>query len=99
MKTTITENTILIRILKRLENITSLHRDWFTPEQVADYLGLSINTIYQYVSKKRIPYYKIPNSTKLLFKKAEIDEWIGGRNGETESIPKKIADEIWESVK
>jgi excisionase family DNA binding protein len=98
MKTSINTDKILGRILERLETIIPLNREWFTPEQVAVYLGLSIHTVYQYVSKRNIPFHKIPNSTKLLFKKSEIDEWIEGKIRKCNSSPKGIADEIWESV-
>jgi excisionase family DNA binding protein len=80
---------------EKIENLCLSGRTWLTPMQVADYLGLSVNTVYQYVSKGRIPSHKIPNSTKLIFNRQEIDEWIFGKNkNESEST----AEQIWQSL-
>ena len=42
--------------------------------ELAEYISYAKPTIYQYVHKKTIPYYK--KGKKLFFKKAEIDEWL-----------------------
>ena len=90
---------ILIQILNRLDNIHSIPREWLTVDQLSEYTGMAKNTIYQYVHETRIPFHKIPNSRKLIFKRREIDSWIMGEKKESDIDPKKIADEIWESVK
>ena len=98
------ENDIMIEkvfsaISRKIDNLEISSRNWFSVNQLADYLGLSKNTIYQYVSRKQIPFHKIPNSTKLIFKRIEIDGWIEGSDLKSNSKPNDIAEEIWESVK
>lgn len=80
---------------EKIENLCLSGRTWLSPVQVADYLGLSVNTIYQYVSRGRIPSHKIPNSTKLIFNRQEIDEWIFGKK---ENGSESTAEQIWRSV-
>jgi len=63
-------------------------------DQLSDYLGLKKNTIYQYVFKNKIPYKKIPGSSKLIFSRSEVDAWIEGgdfKNGDIE----RTSAEIW----
>lgn len=55
-------------IKKRLINISELSL----------LLGLSVNTIYTWVSQKRIPYVKCGRLTK--FDVREIDKWIEGNS-------------------
>lgn len=91
---------IVSDIRKKLEEIAASSRVWLTPEQLASYIGLSANTIYQYVSKGRIPYFKIPHSSKLLFRKTDIDDWVAGNKNmsSTEHEAREAADEIWGKI-
>ena len=43
-------------------------------DEVADYTGLSIHTLYTMVSQGRIPYVKLGSRTK--FDRSKIDQWI-----------------------
>lgn len=43
-------------------------------KEIAEYLGLKENTIYSWVSQRKIPYTKVGRLVKFDFKK--IDEWI-----------------------
>lgn len=45
-----------------------------TVEETAVRLGLSKVTIYKYVARNKIPYYRISN--RLRFSRREIDEWL-----------------------
>jgi excisionase family DNA binding protein len=49
-------------------------------DQLADYLGLSKQTLYNWLSKKKIPGIKIGKVWR--FKRAEIENWLKkfGRN-------------------
>lgn len=49
-------------------------------QDVAEYLGVSTNTIYAWISQKRIPYYKVGRLVK--FDAAEIDRWIATKKVE-----------------
>jgi excisionase family DNA binding protein len=50
--------------------------------EVADYLGLSKNTVYSWVCQKRIPYFKVGRLVK--FDRQKIDRWAETR--EVDSI-------------
>jgi excisionase family DNA binding protein len=43
-------------------------------QQVAVYLGLSVHTVYKFVSQRKIPHIKIGKLLK--FDRQEIDRWI-----------------------
>jgi len=46
-------------------------------EQVANYIGISKETIYRLLRDKKIPSHRIGKLHK--FKASEIDEWISGK--------------------
>jgi len=57
-----------------IENSQELvQREWMKVREVAEYLGVSVGTIYNYVSKRKIPHSK---KGGLKFSKSEIDEWM-----------------------
>ncbi|PEK99493.1 hypothetical protein CN601_23780 [Bacillus sp. AFS017336] len=43
-------------------------------QEVASYLGVSIDSIYKLVREKKIPYIKV--GKRILFRVSSIDEWI-----------------------
>ena len=43
-------------------------------QEVADYTGLSVHTLYTMVSQRRIPYVKVGRLTK--FDLQQLDAWI-----------------------
>ena len=47
------------------------------PKEAAAYLGLSLNTIYTWISQNKIPYYKVSRLVK--FDINEIDDWLAKR--------------------
>ena len=69
-------NDLLNAILSEVKSIQKSSCRWMDIEDLSDYLGLKVNTIYQYVSQKKIPCKKIPGSSKLIFSRKEIDRWI-----------------------
>jgi excisionase family DNA binding protein len=54
-----------------------------TPEELAEILGISVYTVYQYTSKRRIPYIKIGKLIR--FSETEIEEWLQANTLETQS--------------
>lgn len=50
-----------------------------TPEDVAQYLGVNISTIYRYLTQtiNPLPSYKITRKN-IIIKKEELDSWING---------------------
>jgi len=51
-----------------------------TVDQLAEYLGIGKQRVYEVVSLKTIPYFKVGKS--LRFRRSAIDKWI-----ESQSIP------------
>jgi len=43
-------------------------------KELAEYLGIKLNTVYSWVSMRRIPYVKVGRLTKFDLK--EIDKWL-----------------------
>ena len=52
-----------------------MDKTFLTSKETADYLGLTIKSLYSVVQKGQIRAYR-PNGKKLLFKKEEIDAWV-----------------------
>lgn len=55
---------------------------WVNLEEIAEHIGLSKDTIRNYIKKNQIPYYRIGKQYK--FKISEIDAWI--ESGKSASI-------------
>lgn len=70
---------ILSEILKAKEQRTT----WFSVREVADYLKLSVPTIYGLTSNRKIPFAK--RNKKLYFLKENIDKWLS--SGRKRVIP------------
>ncbi|MFZ5433250.1 MAG: helix-turn-helix domain-containing protein, partial [Calditrichota bacterium] len=52
---------------------------WLSPEEAADYLGVSRSRVYQYIRSDRIPFYRLPDSRQVRLNRIDLDEWV--RNG------------------
>lgn len=50
---------------------------WVSVEEIADYLGVSKDTVYGWISKREMPAHKVGRLWK--FKTDKVDEWV--RNG------------------
>ncbi|TQE98666.1 MAG: helix-turn-helix domain-containing protein [Spiribacter salinus] len=57
---------------------------WLSVEEIAEYLGVAKDTVYTWVTSKRMPGHKVGRLWK--FKREEIDTWIreGGAAEERE---------------
>lgn len=55
---------------------------WVGLEEVAEHVGLSKDTIRNYIKKEQIPFYRIGKQYK--FKLSEIDIWI--KSGKSATI-------------
>jgi len=51
-----------------------MSKEFLNINELSEYIGMPVNTIYYKTSKREIPFYK--PSRKLLFKKDEIDNWV-----------------------
>ncbi|MFH2092053.1 MAG: helix-turn-helix domain-containing protein [Pseudomonadota bacterium] len=47
---------------------------WLSVEEIAQYLGISKDTVYTWISCKKMPAHKIGRLWK--FKKDEVDTWV-----------------------
>ena len=64
-----------IKTGKQIESVPVVYaNELMNVQQVAEYLSLSVQTIYSLVHKMEIPNSK--QGKRLYFKRSEIDEWI-----------------------
>jgi excisionase family DNA binding protein len=57
---------------------------FFNIQELSEYLGVTINTLYSWVSQKKVPYVKVGRLVRFDVKK--IDEWLESRSVEVYSI-------------
>jgi len=55
---------------------------WVNIEEVASHLGVTKDSIYRWVEKKRFPAHRV--GRLLRFKLSEVDEWVKRGGGVTE---------------
>lgn len=64
-------------------------REVMNIRQASQYLGVSPDTLYKYVSEERIPAFKLGNRWK--FKKSILDTWMENQSLNREiSRPRKL---------
>ena len=63
-------------------------KKWMTVAETAEYLGLSIHTIYQRIAKRQIPHHKMPGSNLVRFNQEEVDEWM--ESGAIETVTQAL---------
>jgi predicted DNA-binding transcriptional regulator AlpA len=64
--------------------------DWFTPQEVAKYLGISLSQVYSYMRQypPPWPFYRV-TQTKRLTKKSDLDAWLE-KVKVSAAVPKKV---------
>ena len=79
----------IVNLSNPQENLVSLLSDFIThckrlslqwkeilnAEEASIYLGIEVDTLRQYASRKLIPYYK-PNRKLIYFRRTDLDNWI-----------------------
>lgn len=63
-------------------------KKWMTVAECAEYLGLSIHTLYQRVAKRGIPHHKVPGSHLVRFSLEEVDRWM--QTGAVETVDQAL---------
>lgn len=64
-----------------------MERRFASITELSEYLNISKNTIYSWVSRKKIPHLKI--SGTLRFDMRDIDKWLKEKKVEVSDIDKK----------
>jgi excisionase family DNA binding protein len=49
---------------------------WLEVERAAAYLGVSRDSLYKLTAARAIPFRKRPGGQRLLFHRAELDQWL-----------------------
>lgn len=71
-----------------LKEIDVMSDRWLSVEEIAEYLGVSKDTVYAWISKRNMPAHRIGRLWK--FKTEEVDEWVrSGGAAENESRGKE----------
>lgn len=77
-----TINPLLLSIVKRLDSIDKALRDQvietkelLTIEEASKLLGCSVNSMYNYIKDKLIPYYQ-PTGRRIYFQRSHIMAWV-----------------------
>ena len=60
-----------------------MDKRWLFSEEACNYLGIKPPTLYKWVKENRIPVYRIDGSSKLYFKRSELDQVIEAGRVET----------------
>lgn len=69
------ENTNFGIILEKLEELKSLTKTWYTPQEAALYAGCSVDTLRSYMYKGELAYSK-PTGGRVFISKKDLDEFL-----------------------
>lgn len=77
------------RVLMEQKPQVNAQDQWINIEQAAQYLGFAVQTIYQKVSERVIPFHK--KGKKLWFLQSELDAWVReGRHKTRKEIEQEV---------
>jgi excisionase family DNA binding protein len=65
------------------EQITK-QKELLSTEETAEFLGISKNTLYEWIVQKKIPHFKVGRLVK--FKKEDLDSWLKKKKMEEKEI-------------
>lgn len=65
---------------------------WLSVDQIAEYLGVSKDTVYSWITNKGMPGHKVGRFWK--FKKEDVDDWVraGGAASSSDELDEKRSD-------
>ena len=66
---------------------------WYSVEEISQHLGVSKESIYRWLERKKIPAHRVGKLWK--FKTSEVDDWVtSGGAGETNdtNLSEKVTD-------
>ena len=66
---------------------------WLSVEEIAEYLGVSKDAVYSWVSTKGMPGHRVGRFWK--FKREEVDEWVraGGAAASSDELDQRGSDQ------
>jgi excisionase family DNA binding protein len=72
---------------ERANDLMAEAREVMNIRQASQYLGVSPDTLYKYVSEAKVPAFKLGNRWK--FKKSKLDQWMEDQSSSGEGRGKK----------
>ncbi len=54
-----------------------MEKDWYSPQEIAQMLGLKVDTIREYIRKKQLPAYRFGRDYRV--KKEDYEEFLKKR--------------------
>ncbi len=72
---------------KRDKIVKQDHQEWFTPEEAADYLRVSRQTIYNYINEGRLKFYELKGGRGKRFRRADLDSLLEEPSPEEQTEP------------
>lgn len=61
-----------------------MSNNWLSVQEVAEYLGVSKDSIYAWINNKNMPAHKIGRLWK--FKASEVDQWVCSGGADTRKL-------------
>ena len=58
---------------------------WLSVEEIAEYLGISKDTVYAWITKKGMPAHRVGRFWK--FQRVEVDAWVRSGGADESAIP------------
>lgn len=68
---------------------------WLSVEEIGNHLGVSKETIYRWLEKKKIPAHRVGRLWK--FKTREVDQWVIDGGATSHSSDAKQQGNVWQS--
>ena len=67
---------VLVKKLDDMAELMALYHDQpLTIDRASEYLGIKKNTIYQWMHKNKIPFYR-PAGKRVFFSRLELNKWV-----------------------
>jgi excisionase family DNA binding protein len=64
---------------------------WLSVDEICAHLGISRDTVYKWIDKKKLPAHRVGRLWK--FMKAEVDEWVRAGGSESKKGGARADDE------
>ncbi|WP_456301480.1 helix-turn-helix domain-containing protein, partial [Heyndrickxia sporothermodurans] len=65
---------IITSLISEVKEMNEMNEKWSNLEEISEYLGVTKDTIRNWIKKTDIPAHKIGRQWK--FKLSEVDEWV-----------------------